>query len=159
MLVQLCGVLGLVHDIGWRTGLRTVLIRRTGHFLPRPRYASICLLAGVVDFDGAYWVSWSLGVRVFRSIQCHSSVDDVLLLPKSHRIDRILACFQSCIGLSRFGNPWSFIPCHILLGETLLFRFGLPIIVPYASTAFDHPCTELTEHGFGSDDGNLARSI
>lgn len=146
MLVKLCSVLSLVDDIRLRSWLRAIHIWRTRHFLPWSWYASICLLTRVIDFDRVPWIPRSLRMRVLRSVHRRSGVNDILLLPKRKWIQRVVVCFKSCSGLPCFGSSRSFIPCHILLRETLLLCFSLPVIIPYASATFDHPCTELAEH-------------
>lgn len=61
--------------------------------------------------------------------------------------------------ISGFGSPRSLLACHVLLGEPLLPRFALPIIISHTSAINDHPTAELSEHRLRSHDCYLTRAV
>ena len=146
LLVKICGILSLVHDIGRRTRLRAVEIWGTGDLLPRSGYVSICLLARVFHLNSLYWVAWSLGMRMTRAVHGCIRVDDILMLTESNRVERIIVGLKSCGCLPCFRNSGALVACHILLRKPLLDCLCLPVIVPNAPSAFNHPGTKLSEH-------------
>ena len=146
VLVEICCILGLVHDIGRRTRLRSVDIWSTSDLLPRSRDIPIRLLPRVFDFDSVDRIPWSLGVRMIRSVHRRVGVDDVLMLAESDRVDRIVVGFKSYSGLPCFRSPGALVACHVFLRKPLLDCFCFPVIVPNAPATFDHPSTKLTEH-------------
>lgn len=146
VLVEICCILGLVHDIGRRTRLRSVDIWSTSDLLPRSRDISIRLLPRVFDFDSVHRVPWSLWVRMISSVHRRVGVDDVLMLAESDRVDRVVVGFKSCSGLPCFRSPGALVACHIFLRKPLFDCFCFPVVVPNAPATFDHPSAKLTEH-------------
>lgn len=84
------------------------------------------------------------------------AVDDVLMLTEGGRTD--IHCLCRC-GVPCFGGSWSLFASQIFFGESLLPCFGFPIVITNPSSVLHHSAAELSEHGFGRDDGNLPRAV
>lgn len=70
----------------------------------------------------------------------------------------ILSGFRSG-RLSGLRSPRSLLAGKVLLGETLLPGFCLPIVVAHPATTFHQTRSKLSKHGSCGDDGNLPRSV
>lgn len=74
----------------------------------------------------------------------------------AHQNAVLRCCFRSLSGL---GGSRSLLPGGISFGEALLAGLGLPVIVSDAAAVFDDAASKLSEHGAGSNNGNLSRPI
>lgn len=61
-------------------------------------------------------------------------------------------CFCSFPGL---GSAWSFLTGQIILGEPLLPRLALPVVVAHSPPVHDDPAAKLAKHRLCSDDRDL----
>jgi hypothetical protein len=66
------------------------------------------------------------------------------------------------LGLSRLsglGCAGALLSSKISLGEALFPGLGFPIVIPNSSTVANNTASKLSEHGPGSDNGDLSRAI
>ena len=68
-------------------------------------------------------------------------------------------CRFSCGSIAGLGSPWTLFTGQILLGETLLARLALPIVIPYPSAVDNDTATKLSEHGASGDNSDLAGPV
>ncbi len=83
------------------------------------------------------------------------AINDVLV-PEGGRTHIHCLCSG---GIPCFCGSWSLLPGQVFLGESLLPCFGFPVVVTDPSTVLHHSAAELTKHGFGGHDGNLAGAV
>lgn len=137
------------------TGLRFILVGGTPHFLPRSLDGSVSSQSGIL---GQRRKSSQVTVRKIWTFHSWVCVDDFLMLTRSSSINRVIV-LESGSRLPCFASSWSLVSGHVFLRKTLLYRLRFPVIVSYPPSVLDHPSTELAEHGFCSDDGDLPRSV
>jgi hypothetical protein len=64
-----------------------------------------------------------------------------------------------CGCLSCFCCTWPLLTRRVFLGKTLLPCLALPVVVAHTPAVDDQSASELSEHGSGSDNGNLSGPI
>jgi hypothetical protein len=75
---------------------------------------------------------------------------------KGHGIGMV--CF-GCGRFSCFCCTWPLLARRVFFGKTLLPSLALPVVVAHAPAVDNQSASELSEHGSGSNDGNLSGSI
>lgn len=170
-LVEISSVLRLIDDLRRSRRSDAVLVRRPRHLLtwahntcvvPRSRVFCRCR----IDHGEMHWITPHISRQ--DRIRCNAlemrcmAVNDIGV----HCRGRIRVGAGSCrVGgfnassFSSLGSSRSLLSCQVLLGEALLSRLALPVVIAHASSILDDSTTKLSEHRLGSDDCDLTRAI
>ena len=180
-------LVGLVHDVAGGAALSAVLVGRARDLLTRSGHVAVVPGAEVLRLDhrqrsgsdqtgGAHlrrerWVQVrrrdavdDVGMRSGQASRGGSGSGDLVRRRsgsagggrcRSRRRRRR----SSRRSIASLGRARALLPGEILLGETLLARLALPVVVAHAPAVDDDAAAELAEHRLGRDDGDLARAI
>ena len=156
-LVEFSGMRGLIQYLRGGAGLCPILIRRASHLLPRSWYIAVVsqpkvFLRCQMDHRQRRDTRRSrashpglqrLRLRVPFQMSGSVGVDDIPGMTERHGA---CVCGFGRRRIPDFGRSRSLLPCKVFLGEPLLPRLALPIIISHASAVDDHPAAELSEH-------------
>lgn len=155
LLVVFCSLRGLAENLAGGAGLRSILIWGASDLLSRPYKIPIDIRLQIVARQ-TYHRQWSQRYRTQArrlTIKTRSvAVDDLAVGKSSHGG---LTCLRCCC-LPRFRSSRSLLTSSILLGEALLDRLGLPVVVANTSSIVNQPTAELPKHTTCRDDGYLS---
>lgn len=172
LLVDLGCLSGLVENLARRGWPGCILVWRASHFMSWslntaviPRlHVGRCAL--VVRFGARCRYATGCGIEPAKRLQgVHSCPHIVLIvasigiwMSKSHGVGvSVVGLCGSCFpGL---GGAWPLLPSRVFLGEALLPRLALPVVVAYPAAVGDEPASKLSEHGPCGYNGNLPRPV
>lgn len=157
LLIELSCVRGLMHHVCRWTRLCPILMCCACNLLPRPRYITIYLHAGVLRFRYRWWPP--IRLTLIGAFHRRVGVNDILRMAIYRRDERSLTRLCSGCSVPCFGSSGALVASHIFFGEPLFDCFCFPVIVSDPPSSFNDSGTELAKHGLGGDDCNLPGPI
>ena len=154
----------LAVDLGGVARLRTIDIRWTSDLVPGADNRVVVIGSRIVrrhvdhgqrskrDWMDAWWHS-----RVAVNGRAVAVYDFTLRHSSQHSCAAAAGLGRR--RLSLFGSAGPLLARGIFLGESLLLRLGLPVVVADAPPGGYYAAAELPEHGSGSDNGYLPGAV
>lgn len=147
----------LRQDLSCVARLCPILVGRAGDLLPWAYDVTIATRSKVLtrEMNHREWCQGCGMQAGWVSLKTIGVINDLALRQRSQSV---AAGFCSC-SLSGFGCSRPLLSSGVFFGKPLLAGFRLPVVIPYATSVFDQPRPELSEHGSCGNNGDLTRPV